>query len=239
MHRIDNKASFQLKILFPSISLRKALSIHLHYLPFKQGWLNFMLQSGVELRYPLPYRLTELRLALLYLLLKTLKRFQDSFSFRELEVNVLESWCFDCRLSNYGFVWLVFSQWHLSSGASPLRLRSTPLLSLSSLPFELASFQFLHRDSRVAVQYLMWLIQGVQIQTALPGMKGHSNFWSQPYPLPWISGMSASVELCSPLGVAPEKRLFLFLNKKGFCLLGQIDFTCFLGSTQWELYMLG
>lgn len=50
-----------------------------------------MLQSGVELRYPLPYRLTELRLALLYLLLKTLKRFQDSFSFRELEVNVLES----------------------------------------------------------------------------------------------------------------------------------------------------
>ena len=79
-----------------------------------------------------------------------------------------------CRLSNYGFVWLVFSQWHLSSGASPLRLRSTPLLSLSSLPFELASFQFLHRDSRVAVQYLMWLIQGVQIQTALPGMKGSS-----------------------------------------------------------------
>lgn len=31
--------------------------------------------------------------------------------------------------------WLVFSQWLLSSGASPLRLRSTPLFSLSSLPF--------------------------------------------------------------------------------------------------------
>lgn len=29
----------------------------------------------------------------------------------------------------------MFSQWLLSSGASPLRLRSTPLLSLSSLPF--------------------------------------------------------------------------------------------------------